>query len=502
MQDLAQLSPQEAAELGAKSLTVYGKLFFPRTFRQESPPFHEEIGAALYSRDRYNAFKVFRDGAKTSLLRTYKSQRIAYGLSRTIMYVSVSQQHSMFSVRWLRRQVMYNKRWTQTFGIRQGQKWTDEHCEIVHDLMPLNEDGSPVLITVLAMGITGQIRGFNPDDYRPDLIIIDDILNEENTATPEQRQKIEALLFGALLNSLAPASEAPLAKAVFLQTPFSKEDAIEKCMSDPEWNPKSFGIFDYASGQPRSRWEERYPTEVMLASKEAHVRRSQYRLWMREKEVTVVSGEDQAIDTSKFKTYDILPEGLDVVIAIDPASSDSPKADHHATVAVGIKGLDVYIIAYALSKKTMPDKAANDFFNLLILTKARKLIVESIGYQRVLKWYIEQEMVKRRLFVAVEMFQTKVRKANRIMSTIPGLAAFGHFWITPGMSELIQQADDYNPDIEDQEDDLLDGIATAIMDLNPALKDMLLQGGDDGVNQHGGILDESQYGDIVLDGAP
>lgn len=495
MNDLVQIGPREAAEAGASSLTTFGKLFFPRAFRQESPAFHEAIGGALYSPSRYNAFEVFRDGAKTTLLRTYKAQRISYGISRTIMYVSVSQQHSMFSLRWLRRQVMYNKRWTQTFGLAQGQKWTDEHCEIIHENMPRNEDGSPALITALAMGITGQIRGFNPDDYRPDLIIIDDILNEENTATPEQRQKIEALLFGALLNSLAPATEAPLAKAVFLQTPFVKNDAIEKCMVDPEWNPVRFGIFD-EKGQ--SRWPSRYPTEALLKAKEAHIRRSQYRLWMREKECKIVSGEEKAIDVSRFKHYDVLPEYLDVLIAIDPASSDNEAADDHAIAAVGFKGNDVYILAYALSKAVMPDKAANDFFNLVLLTKPRKLVVEGNGYQRTLKWYIEQEMTKRRIWVACEMVQTKTRKANRIMSTIPMLAAYGHFHIKPNMTELIEQADDYDPNVKEQADDLLDAISMAIIDQNPALRGSNLEDPETGAL----IENEEEYEDLIPGGAP
>ncbi len=496
MNDLVQISPHEAAEAGAGSLTTYGKLFFPRTFRQASPAFHEDIGAALYSHSRYNAFEVFRDGAKTTLLRTYKSQRIAYGISRTIMYVSVSQQHSMFSLRWLRRQVMYNKRWTNTFGLRQGAKWTDEHCEIIHDNLGLNEDGSPVIITALAMGITGQIRGFNPDDYRPDLIIIDDILNEENTATPDQRNKIEALLFGALLNSLAPASEAPLAKAVYLQTPFDKKDSIEKCMGDPEWNGRRFGILNEKN---ESRWPERYPTEAVLKAKEAHIRRSQYRLWMREKECQIVTGEEKHIDVTKFKVYEVLPEYLDVLITIDPASSDNENADDHAICALGFKGNDIFILAYALSKAVMPDKAANDFFNLVLLCRPRKLVVEGNAYQRTLKWYLEQEMMKRRIFVASELVITKTRKANRIMSTIPMLAAYGHFWIKAGMSELITQADDYDPNIKDQPDDLLDAISMGIIDQNPALRASLVED-PEGIGQD--MQDESQYEDLHVGGAP
>lgn len=497
MSDLQQLSPKEAAELGAESLRLYGKLFFPRTYRQESPAFHEDIGLALYSHERFNAFEVFRDGAKTTLLRVYKSQRVAYGISRTIMYVSVSQQHAMMSVRWLRRQVMYNRRWTQTFGLRQGTKWTDEHSEIIHDNLPPNEDGSPVIITVLAMGITGQIRGFNPDDYRPDLIIIDDILNEENTFTPEQRKKVENLLFGALINSLAPATEAPLAKAVFLQTPFHKEDAIEKCMSDPQWNPVRYGILDEKG---ESRWPQRYPTEQVLKDKEAHIRRSQYRLWMREKECQIVSGEEKAIDVSRFKYWDVLPEGLDKLISIDPASSDSEDADKFVQMALGFKGMDIYVIAYGAAQKNDPGKAVNDFFNLVLLTKPRKAVVESVAFQRVYKWILDQEMKKRKLYVMVDELKIgKTSNADRIMQTIPGAAAWGYIFLHPGMSELISEADDYDPGQKKIPDDYLTALANGIIAGNPAMRHLL--GTED---EMGEVVEENEdeYEDLEVGGCP
>ena len=493
-EELVALSPKQAADEGARSLTRYGKLFFPRTFRQKSPAMHEQMGQSLYGPDRYNAFKVFRDGAKTSLLRVYASQRIAYKISRTIMYVSVSQQHSMFSLRWLRRQVEFNQRWAGTFGLTKGNKWTDEWMEVKHNLQE-DDSGMPVNITVLAMGITGQIRGFNPDDFRPDLIIIDDVLNEENTATPEQIKKIDDLLFGALLNSLAPASEMPLAKAVFAQTPFNKQDAIEKCMKDPSWNPMAFSVFDEKGN---SRWPERYPTEELLKEKENHIRRSQYRLWMREKEVTIVASEETAIDTSKWKMFDLLPETLDVVISLDPASSESKKADEFAIAAVGMKGSDVYVLDYSSAQAVMPDKAANDTFNLILLYGPRKLVVESNSYQRIMAWYLEQEMTKRRIYVAVDRLNVKTKNADRIMQTIPGLAAFGHFHIRPTMSKLIEQADDYDPEVKNIKDDLLTAIANAIISLNPAMKSRMIEEPETGLM----VLDESEYKPLVIRGAP
>jgi len=419
------------------------------------------IGAALYGPHRFGAFEVFRGGAKTSLLRTFTAQRVAYAISRTIMYVSVSQNHAVHSIRWLKRQIESNRAFAETFQLSKGGKWTDELIEIRHGI-------DEVPITVMAMGITGQIRGFNIDDYRPDLIIADDILNEENTATKEQREKTEALFFGALLNSLAPASEAPHAKAVLLQTPLNRDDIVEKCLRDPQWHGVRFGIFD---DQGKSQWETRFPTKQLIADKESAVLRRQYALWMREMECQIVAGEDTHIDITRLQYWDVLPDAMTVVISIDPASSDSPNADFNVVMAVGFWGSNVYVLDYYAERGVMPDAVATRFFEFIWRYRPRKAAVESISYQRILKWYLEQEMLKRRTFIPVDAVQDRRRKSDRILQQIPGLVHMGCLYIKPSMHDLIAQMETYNPDDSSQHDDILDALAMAITSINPAARE-------------------------------
>ena len=113
---------------------------------------------------------------------------------------------------------------------------------------------------MLCVGITGSIRGINFDDFRPDLIVIDDVIDEENSATVEQRIKIEDLILGALKDSLAPATECPDAKLVMLQTPLNREDASCKALKDDEWVSAVFGCWTpetagLALNQQESSWE-------------------------------------------------------------------------------------------------------------------------------------------------------------------------------------------------------------------------------------------------------
>ena len=456
---LTAVSPRDAIMLGAQSLEMYGKLFFPKTFRQDSPDFHREIGRQLYGPSRYNAFEVFRDGAKTSLLRVFTSQRIAYGISRTIMYVSSSQTHSVFSLRWLKRQIEYNRAWAQLFGLSRGDKWTDEILEIRHGV-----EEQP--ITVLAMGITGQIRGFNLDDYRPDLIIADDVQTDENVATLEQRTKLKATFHGALVNSLAPETDAPHAKIVLLNTPMEKDDLIESCMADPLWQGQRFGIFDENGN---SRWEARWPTETMKREKEAAIRAGRFSIWMREKECRIVKAEHKTFDTDNLKFWDVLPEGITVEGAIDPASSESKTADDNVVGCVAFHGPDVYLLDYSAEKGEMPDATTAHFFEQGLRWQPRQWAVESISFQRVLAWYIEQEMKRKRLFWPINRVQDKRRKNDRIIQALAGLLANGHLWCKPHHVKFIQQLNDFNPLTDDNKDDVLDMVSMAITARNPYL---------------------------------
>lgn len=460
--DQVQLTPQDAVLLGAQSLRMFGTLFFPKTFRQDSPGFHDEIGTALYSPSRFNAFEVFRGGAKTSLLRVFAAQRVGYAISRTIMYVSVSQAHAIHSIRWLKRAIMFNQLYSGTFQLQKGDKWTDELIEIRHGI-------DDVPITVMALGITGQIRGFNVDDYRPDLIIADDILSEENTATLEQRQKIEALFFGALLNSLAPTSESPAAKAVLLQTPLHQSDVAETCMKDPQWHGLRFGVFD-EHGQ--SRWEARLPTEQLKKDKESAILRRQYQLWMREMECQIVAGEDTVFDVTRLQYWTVLPEDMTVVLAIDPASSDKPDADFNVVIAVGFHGPNIYVLDYYAERGVMPDAVAAHFFQFIWQFRPRKAAVESIAYQRVLKWYLEQEMLKKRTFLPIDAVQDRRKKSDRIIQALAGALHMGCVYVKASHNDLIEQMQNYNPTDDTEHDDILDALAMAVTSINPAAREL------------------------------
>jgi len=451
MQELIELSPKEAVLQGAENLILYGRIFFPKTLRQNSPEFHYAVGKALYSNERQIAVEIFRDGAKTTLVRVYLSQRIAYAISRTILLVSASQGHSILSLRWIKRQVEKNSRWASAFQLSKGSKWTDEEIEVYNGI----EDCT---VFIKAVGITGQLRGFNIDDYRPDFILCDDISTDEMTATLEQRKKYENIFFGALINSLAPRSEAPNAKVVLLDTPKNKFDLIESCENRGDWKFIRFGLLDENG---KSRWEARYPTAEVLQAKEHHARAGLLPMWMREKECKVIAEELASFRVDNLKYYDELPAGLRVILAIDPASSDSPTADDQVLMAIGFKGPDIYVLDYTALQGEMPDQLCATLFEFIRRYQPMQIVSESVSYQRVLAWYIEQEMKKRRIFVSVDKFQDKRNKADRIIQSLAGNMAFGKLYVRASHLKLITQFTEFSP-LYKGHDDVLDALSIGV----------------------------------------
>jgi len=258
---------RELVLLAAVDNDLYCRTFFPKTFRQKAPPFDKEIWDALDNpADRFVNVLGFRGSAKTTRARAFLSKRVGYGVSRTILYVGANEPAALRSIRWLKNQVEKNTFWAQTFGLKKGGKWTDEQIEIVHDKLD-----HPIWI--IGVGITSSgIRGINFDDYRPDCIILDDILQDENSATSEQREKISDLVLGAIKNSLAPATEEPNAKLAAFNTPQHSQDFSAEARNSPMWKTIEVPCWtketlDLPVLQQVSSWEERYPTETLRAEK-------------------------------------------------------------------------------------------------------------------------------------------------------------------------------------------------------------------------------------------
>lgn len=476
--DLVQLSASDVVRLAIHDTELFGRTFFPRAIRQKSPPFHRQIDQALDDpTQRFVSFECFRDSAKTTKLRVFTAKRIAYGLSHTILYIGASEDHATRSVRWVKRAIERNKLYAGTFGLRQGNKWTDTEIEIQHTL-----DERPIWL--LGVGITGNVRGINFDDYRPDLIILDDVITDENAATLEQREKINTLILGAVKDSLAPATEEPNAKMANLQTPMHGDDATARMAKSREWHHYRFGCFtpetsDLPVDEQISCWEDRHPTKVLRNEKRIALEENRYSVWAREKECKLITQELATFRGPWLKVWHEAPAATANVLIIDPVPPPSVRQvakglkgkDYESHMVVGRKGGDFYALENAVSKGHQPNWTVATALELARKWRVMRICLLAVGYEAVLENILKNEMARRLVYHAVTIIKTQNKtKFARISGALAGPASNGHIFVHPSMSMLIEQFNSFGPTYSGH-DDALETFAAGVQELtNPYLE--------------------------------
>lgn len=467
---------KEANELVEKSALdpiFFGQAFFPRAIRQTTPPFHREVWDLFQSRNRYTSACIFRGGAKTTIARVYSAYRIAYGISHTILYIGASERKALESVRWLKRNIETNKLYSSVFGLSPGKIWQDTEIQIQHAALEMP-------ITVLAFGVVSNVRGINVDDYRPDLIVLDDIMNDESAATVEQREKLKDIVHGAIKESLAPTSEAPDAKMVALFTPLNEGDPLVQTLSDPSWHHVSFGCWtpETKDSVPEAResiWPERWSSEELRKERLSAIANNTLSVFSREKECVLMTPEHSAFlrDWIKFYKVEDLPEYMPCVLAIDPvpppSQSEMDKGfkakDYEALAVVGYWKNNYYLLDYRLNRGHSPDWTIMTVFELAAKWRPMRITVEGVAYQKTLAWLLQQAMIRQRKMIAVEQVTDKRKKEVRIVDALTGPASLGRFLIRKEHDIFIDQFVSYSRVRSIPHDDLLDAIAMALQSL-------------------------------------
>jgi hypothetical protein len=479
--ELVEVDDKELVQLCALDNNLFERSFFSRTARLQSPPMHDEIWRIIDAPNRYVNILMSRGWAKTSKLRIYAGKRIAYLMSRTILFVGASEKHSRRSVRWLRKQIEKNHKFSSTFQLKPGVPWTDEECQILHGI----EEES---IWVTGVGITSASgRGINFDDYRPDLIILDDVMNDENANTPEGREKIADLIFGAYKESLAPRSESPFAKLVMLNTPQDYNDVSQQALKDKQFVSARYGCWtketeDLPLEFRKSAWEELIPTSELQDEYRAAAARNRLSIFVREKECKLTTPENNCFKDEWLKYFGVdenepeppLHEMITIMV-IDPVPPPSEAklqkgiidGDFEAISVLGRYQGKVYLLESVYNRGHDPTWTASEFFRLAARWRIRKALVEAVAYQQTLVWLLREAMKKARVFYLIEEFGKgdKRPKATKIVDGLQGICSNGQFFCRRNQLEFITQFRDMSLVKKLVKDDVLETVALGCIEL-------------------------------------
>lgn len=193
--------------LGAYDLEYFGKAYFPHYFSRPAPQFHRELDAiwqdgvlkGLVPLDPVTVKRISRmKGCKRAIAAprghakstsfTFKDDihAILYQYKHYILILSDSSDQAEGFLENIREELEENERIVEDFGSLQGKVWRN-------DVLLTSTD-----VKVEAIGSGKKVRGRKHRNWRPDLIVLDDIENDENVRTKEQRKKLANWFFKAV----------------------------------------------------------------------------------------------------------------------------------------------------------------------------------------------------------------------------------------------------------------------------------------------------------------
>ena len=369
-------------------------------FKNQYPPskYHREIANALMDDSiKHLAIIAPRESAKTTMLQRFILWRIVKKKSHFIVIIAESFDRACDFLRDIKFELENNELLKYDYGNLVGSEWTKERILTSTDIM------------VSAFSKT-SVRGAKYKNYRPDLIVIDDLENE-------------AVVFSSALQSLKQWFQKTVlhlgdyhSRYIMCGTILSKKAILYELTQDPTWHVLFYkAIMKYAERDDLwNQWVKivtnkddpnrlingrlffEQNMEEMLRGAEVFWKENPlydyYDLMIQryvspgimafesEKQNNPIVTTDSLVSEELIQYYDTLPDNLGLFLGVDPSLGIT---DSTALVVVGKDNYGApYIIDAITYKITDPMELAKTIIEIDKRFDFSAIGIESVGFQR------------------------------------------------------------------------------------------------------------------------
>jgi hypothetical protein len=311
-------------ERGRTDLLYFFSTYLPHYFSVAFGDFHGEWQEATELEDQLALIGAPRGHAKSTFF-TFGNpiHKIVYKLKKFIWLCSDTHEQATAFALQIKLELEENKRIIHDFGKLKTKNWSDDEFETT--------TGGKVL----ARGRGDKVRGIRYRQYRPDMVVFDDMENDETVESPRITKKILNWIRGAVIGSLGPGYSA-----IMVENLFSPLSAISQLIADdddegyPRYYSKVYDAeLDSANGIPL--WPAYWPWE-RLKQLEHDVGTYTYNKEMRNKVGTEDSPfpEDQV---AYFERIEFVHRQIFFATAVDPSGTSTRGSDFRSVITFGFE---------------------------------------------------------------------------------------------------------------------------------------------------------------------
>lgn len=322
-------------------------------------------------------------------------------------------------------------------------------------------------IKVQAFGSGKRMRGLRHGPYRPDFIVCDDIENDENVRSPEQRDKLQSWLTKTVL-SLGYADDS--LDVLVIGTVLHHDSVLSRLLRNKVWESRRFqsiihwpdrmDLWDaweailLAEGESEALAYFERQSEAMLAGSvvswpdmislyQLMVKRARdgHDAFDSEQQNDPAAGAD-AVFNGAIQYWSELPPANELVYvgAVDPSLGKAGAGRDPSAILVGAyqKRLQTLYVVEALVRKRKPDDQISDVIRLQGAYHCAKWAVESVQFQE----FYRTELIGRSIAAGIPVPATGVHPSTDKMLRIESLQPYmmrGNIRLHPSQSVLIEQ---------------------------------------------------------------
>lgn len=453
-------------KLAAFDLSYFGRAYLPHYFIRKSPAFHEELddiwkkGVLKNLNPLKDANRISRlDGNRRAVAAprghakstnfTFKDvlHAVLYCYKHYPIIISDSSEQAEGFLTDLKTELEENGNIILDFGKQQGRVWKSSVILTKND------------IKVEAIGSGKKIRGRRHRNWRPDLLVLDDIENDENVNTPEQRKKLSSWFFKAVSKAGDTYTDI-----MYIGTVLHYDSLLSNVMKNANYQSKKYqSVISYAENEKLwDEWESIYTNlfngnheadarvffeankeEMLLGTEILWEEKYDYYALMimkvsegaasfnSEMQNEPIDPDNATFNEEWLDYYE--PELLDFksaefifIGANDPSLGKNKRSDTSfvGSLALSLRTGYMYIVDASIEKRK-PDVIIEDIFEMSRRLKREyvkgfyKFGIETVQFQYFFKEVVAAKSVELGEYIPIEEIQSSVNKILRIESLQP-----------------------------------------------------------------------------------
>ena len=352
------------------------KTLFPDTFEAPWSGLHNQIFDLIDSDERQIVIAAPRGLGKTSIAKLKASIAILFRLYHFIVYVSKSATYAEMQSENIKRALLANQEVKELFGSVKVASNPDVDPEF--SKVAWTAFGE---VFVLPRGAGQQVRGSNWNDFRPELIIVDDLEDKKLVQNEDNRKYLKEWFFSDLLKSVNMYKKNW--RVIYIDTIKHEDSLLADLLEAPDWAKLNLSLMD---DNFNSLAPDYMTTEEIKKEYRSHEEKGLTEVFFMEYCNIPTPKVDASFQVNKFKHYsevdyeflERLHGGkIETITIMDPAKTVKMHSAESAIVTVGIDAEACrYYVRHVFGEKVRPGYLIEMLFDIAVRFNATAVGIE------------------------------------------------------------------------------------------------------------------------------